>query len=245
MARIREGAPVSVTGLAPGVTVAASEQEWLTCADPGRMLSFVGQAAQRGHSGGLRHFLGYPRASERKLRLLACAIMRLAWDNFDAMARDAVEVAEQFADGMIAALPRGPELVLRPDVRRLLAELQWWGPYSAVKGAVTAQADLLRDLIGNPWQPLVRERDYLDDVYVHALATSCPGANILRQAWLTPTVLAGAASIYENYAFDEMPMLADALEEAGCANEYALHHLRGSGPHARGCHVLDAILGKH
>jgi hypothetical protein len=44
--------------------------------------------------------------------------------------------------------------------------------------------------------------------------------------------------------FDALPVLADALEEAGCADAAILGHLRGPGPHARLCHVLDAALAK-
>ena len=53
-----------------------------------------------------------------------------------------------------------------------------------------------------------------------------------------------AESVYEGRAFDRLPVLADALEEAGCADAQVLSHLRGPGPHACGCHVLDLILGK-
>jgi len=51
-------------------------------------------------------------------------------------------------------------------------------------------------------------------------------------------------SNYEERAFDRMPILADALEEAGCDSCDALTHCRGPGPHIRGCWVVDLILGK-
>jgi hypothetical protein len=53
-----------------------------------------------------------------------------------------------------------------------------------------------------------------------------------------------AQAIYEDRAFDRLPVLADALEDAGCTNSDLLGHLRGPGPHARGCWVLDLLLGK-
>jgi hypothetical protein len=62
--------------------------------------------------------------------------------------------------------------------------------------------------------------------------------------WLTPTVRSLADGIDADYAFDRMPMLADALEEAGCEDAGVLLHCRGDVPHARGCWVVDAILGK-
>ncbi len=53
-----------------------------------------------------------------------------------------------------------------------------------------------------------------------------------------------AAAVYEERAFDRLPLLADALEDAGCTNAELLGHLRGPGPHARGCRALDLLLGK-
>jgi hypothetical protein len=50
--------------------------------------------------------------------------------------------------------------------------------------------------------------------------------------------------IYDDRRFQDLPILVDALEEAGCANVDILGHCRGPGPHARGCWVVDLILGK-
>jgi hypothetical protein len=61
---------------------------------------------------------------------------------------------------------------------------------------------------------------------------------------LTPTVTALAEAIYADRAFDRMPVLADALEEAGCSDDQILSHCRGEGPHVRGCWVVDLVLGK-
>jgi len=53
-----------------------------------------------------------------------------------------------------------------------------------------------------------------------------------------------ATSIYEQRAFHRLPLLADALEDAGCTDAELLGHLRGPGPHVRGCWALDLVLGK-
>ncbi len=53
-----------------------------------------------------------------------------------------------------------------------------------------------------------------------------------------------ARSIYDDRAFDRLPVLADALEDAGCTDAAILDHCRGPGPHVRGCWVVDLILGK-
>lgn len=80
---------------------------------------------------------------------------------------------------------------------------------------------ILRDIIGNPFRPVAAD-----------------------PAWRTPTVLALADAIYAERAFDRLPILADALEEAGCDHADVLSHCRGPGPHVRGCWVVDLVLGK-
>jgi hypothetical protein len=62
--------------------------------------------------------------------------------------------------------------------------------------------------------------------------------------WLTATVLDLACLIYDERAFDRLPILADALMDAGCDNDDILEHCRSEGPHVRGCWVIDLILGK-
>lgn len=84
-----------------------------------------------------------------------------------------------------------------------------------------AEADILRDIFGNPSRPAV-----IDPV------------------WLTPGVITLAQSIYYERAFDRMPFLGDALEEAGCDKLDILDHSRSQKQHFRGCWVIDAILGK-
>ena len=81
-------------------------------------------------------------------------------------------------------------------------------------------AGLLREIAGNPF------RD--------------PSAS----AWRTPDVLALARAIYEERRFEDLPVLADALEDAGCADEQVLSHCRAGGEHARGCWPLDLLLGR-
>jgi hypothetical protein len=62
--------------------------------------------------------------------------------------------------------------------------------------------------------------------------------------WRTSDVLGLARAIYDDRAFDRVPILADALMDAGCADEQVLAHCRGDGPHVRGCWVVDLVLGK-
>jgi hypothetical protein len=63
-------------------------------------------------------------------------------------------------------------------------------------------------------------------------------------ARLTSTAVSLAEGIYHDRAFDRLPILADALQDAGCENADILAHCRGPGPHVRGCWVVDLVLGK-
>ena len=92
---------------------------------------------------------------------------------------------------------------------------------AADTGEAIIQANLLRDIFGNPFRPVAFD-----------------------PAWLTSDVLALARGIYDERAFGRMPILADALQDAGCGNEDVLSHCRGAGPHVRGCWVVDRVLEK-
>ncbi|MBP3956251.1 hypothetical protein J8F10_13255 [Gemmata sp. G18] len=64
-------------------------------------------------------------------------------------------------------------------------------------------------------------------------------------SWRTSTAVALAAQMYESREFGAMPILADALQDAGCDNADVLSHCRDAGaPHVRGCWVVDLLLGK-
>jgi hypothetical protein len=90
------------------------------------------------------------------------------------------------------------------------------------------QANLLRDIFGNPFRPAS-----------------------LDPSWLTPTVVSLATGAYNERILPSgeldsarLSILADALEEAGCTESVILDHLRGPGPHVRGCFALDLVLGR-
>jgi hypothetical protein len=92
------------------------------------------------------------------------------------------------------------------------------------RAETTRQADLLRCIIGNPFHPADIDSKWL--------------------SWNNGTIPAIARRIYDERRFEDMPILADALEDAGCADAAILDHCRGPGPHVRGCWVLDLLLGK-
>jgi hypothetical protein len=64
------------------------------------------------------------------------------------------------------------------------------------------------------------------------------------QTWNNRTIPKLARTIYDERRYDIMPILGDALEDAGCGDAQILDHCRGAGPHVRGCWVVDLILGK-
>jgi hypothetical protein len=82
----------------------------------------------------------------------------------------------------------------------------------------------LRDIVGNPFRPVC-----------------------LDPAWLARDdgiVLKLAQALYRERRFGDLPVLADALEEAGCTEEAVLTHCRGGGEHVPGCWVVDLVLGR-
>jgi hypothetical protein len=101
---------------------------------------------------------------------------------------------------------------------------QGWDAFGGpglVVGSAARFAPVVRCIFGNPFRPVSAD-----------------------PAWLTSTVVALARSIYDERAFDRLPILADALQDAGCDNPDILTHCRSVGPHVRGCWVVDLVLGK-
>jgi hypothetical protein len=206
-----------------------TEQEWLNCPYANRMI-----AGRRGW-----------RRSTRKLRLLACACLRRVWPLLSPAGRHGVEVAELHADGKVSNAElqaaslgykqRGKiadngvhcvtaaNRLFRSWVAGALSHAAWAVAVEGPKhdAEVLAQVSLVRDVFGNPYQAIAID----------------PG-------WRPPTVTALAQTVYDRRAFEHLPILADALEEAGCTDAAVLDHCRGPGPHVRGCWVVDLLLGK-
>jgi hypothetical protein len=168
--------------------------------------------------------------------------------------REAVRVAERFADGQAS---KDKLAAAREDVEvvKYLA-----GPFGdrtpdvlvAIHMAVAAtdpRAFSAAVLMTRMWVPLAGRvpsgaaESYLCDL------SRCVFGNPFRPVafdprWRTADVLGLARGIYEDRAFDRLPLLADALMDAGCADEQVLGHCRSEGPHVRGCWVVDLVLGK-
>jgi hypothetical protein len=208
-----------------------TEAEWLSCTEPWRMLDSL-----------------HDRASIRKLSLFGVACARRAWYLLsDARLRHAVDACERFADG--AASLAGLQQAAFETWRAMGRPFVWdRGP---PKAATTLLADIFRWL---QEQPGVSEAE--DGVTAEEHRYQCA---VLRDlfnpfhdtapdpAWLGwdgGTVVKLAQAIYEERRFGDLPVLGDALEDAGCTDAAILGHCRGPGPHVRGCWVLDLLLGR-
>jgi len=205
-----------------------SESEWAGCCDPAPMLHFVRL-----------------RASPRQLRLFCCACCRLVWDALPGdWSREAVELGERLADntldeearehayrhtnsclstltGSAARLGQAAVHLLRPKLSPVqIAQLARTGPEAHL--LPSRECDLLRDILGSPFR-----RSTLP-----AGVRAAHGGAVERVA----------RAIYEERRFEDLPLLAGALEDAGCEDAGLLEHCRGAGPHVLGCWAVDLAL---
>jgi hypothetical protein len=184
----------------------------------------------------------------RKLRLWCVAWARLVLaeaatdDDRERLALEAappeeyareVDAAEAFADGTISRREMG--------ARRARSG----GPYNALRFS-TALTTLIASDAAWAQQNFVNEFGVPPGEHLAALVR-CIFGNPFRPvsfdpAWRTSTAVAVARQMYDARDFGAMPILADALQDAGCEDEQVLTHCRSAGPHARGCWVCDAVL---
>jgi hypothetical protein len=189
----------------------------------------------------LINYLGR-RVSSRKARLFACACFRRSKPELKRWEQKIVEVAERYADGLVGEeelKQAEEESVGKSGVAWVTLTADWWTAVEAARAAgewrdEAGQCSLVRDFFGNPFRPLPPKRGKRK--WKENLAAWL--------AWNDGTVRKIAQGVYDNCAFDSIPILGDALEDAGCTEVAILAHLRGPGPHVRGCWALDLILGK-
>jgi hypothetical protein len=172
---------------------------------------------------------GAPRASKDAVRCARWAAMhaaRLATESSIVTQAGQAAWYSLHAAGCLAA---NKEAHVVADCRSPRDLLHAAGDLAADKHAAIVahcrlQCDLLRDLFGNPFRPVKIDPAWL--------------------RWNDGTVLKMAPPIYDERAFERLPLLADALEDAGCMEEALLGHLRVPGPHVRGCWALDLLCGE-
>ena len=222
-----------------------TEAEWLACTDPTPMLEYL-----RG------------KASNRKLRLFACACCRRVWSLLsDKYSRKALTIAERYADAEVSEEKLGfawgdarrsaqvahrreretaeasamwaVSMLCETDIGRALAAVELAARCEAYPVEQPRLANAQREQI-----PLLR------DIFGNPFRLVA-----INPAWFTPTVSVLAAAAYDERHLpsgtlddDRIKVLADALEDAGCDNADILAHCRLPGTHVRGCWVVDSIL---
>jgi hypothetical protein len=239
------------------------EGEWLKGEDPQRMLNSVRRS--RKHRASERKFRMFAVACCRRLWLVMDTRSRETVEIAERLAggelpigevtaayetaRQVVRTIERDYGGASASAGAARAAAAIVDPRRHYAEhaahhamwaeeWAWTDQRRAAKGCTASrvldrftirenlnrilvhQAALLRCIMGNPFKPV------------------SPGP------WITPAAVTVAQDIYDRRDFTALPLLADLLEEAGCPEQSVLDHCRGPGEHARGCHVVDMVLGK-
>lgn len=220
-----------------------TEAKWLACENPGRMLLWSEN-----------------KATMRKLRLFACACCRRIWPLIrDDRLREMVEVAEGIADGVVSATG---------EVFRA-AQQAAFDALNTTKGAARLAARAVIEAAYSVWSPdlalrvamTAKDAKYADDRITRRLEEHAQ-AGILREMvgplpfrpstldpacleWSDGTIRRVGQGIYDDRAFDRLPILADALEEAGCRDADILGHCRQPGLHVRGCWVVDLLTGRN
>jgi hypothetical protein len=227
----------NVERLRYGEIVLTAEQ-WPTCADPKPMLDECEDDECE---------------DDRKLRLFAVACCRRVWHLIPrGRFRRGVEVAERYADDEATAAERtaakeaceaaqkkrrpgagaAATNALSSDAGTAAGNTAWAAAAaeaganegSAWEAARAQQADLIREIFGNPFRRVKVKPAWL--------------------AWNEGAVPRIAQAIYDNRNFADLPVLADALEEAGCTDAAILDHLRAPGDHVRGCWALDLLTDR-
>lgn len=226
-----------------------TEAEWLTCTDPKPMLEFLGGTT-----------------TTRKLLLFAVSCCHRIWHLvIDERSQCLVKTVGQYADGLATIFDvsnasdihenavstydfKAPWFAAMyatspfhcqqsaSEAAQAVGCAMWWDsipeddPIIGVLDSsgrhteAEAQCLLLRDIFGNPF---------------------CPASiNAAILTWNDCIIVKLAQAIYDERVFNRLPILADALEEAGCTNSDILGHCRQLGDHVRGCWVVDLLLGK-
>ena len=204
-----------------------TEAEWLASTNPGAMGASLTRRA---------------RASDRVLRLYVAAFWawqstRLKTPGERTKLRRRAELVEQWAETGVEPKQAREQRVFvgfKPDAKDAFLHTvrapRGWGTGGAPAGERAVW--LLREVFGNPFATRRRRK-------------SDPRRGwMFDPAWRTDTAVSLARPMYESRDFGAMPILADALQDAGCDNADILDHCRQPGEHVRGCWVLDLVLEK-
>jgi hypothetical protein len=213
-----------------------TEAEWLACNEAIRLYGAV-----------------HEQISTRKHRLFLAVCFRSVWDSLADDVQRVIQVNEWFAEGQATARDMERACLECKNVRtelpmRIIESLMEYRPSFApldviareqsIKaepnlsvshaGCAFGHAQLFREVVGNPFRPIT-----------------------IDPTWLTSNTRSLAQAAYDERALPSgrldnarLAILGDALEDAGCTDRAILDHLRGPGPHARGCWAVDLLLDK-
>lgn len=241
-----------------------TEEEWLACTDAGRMFCWL-EANQKNSRASVLKLtrrlqslmkIAWVRATPqaisdpfllRTTEAIEQAVETDRWQFVKRLHREADDECERaaYAEGlrsirhcwaMIALrLIAHSKYLLVADIPMILLEA-----IGQLQGQSVQQkeyAGVVRDIAGNPFRGG-------RGCHPKRWVWSKQREPIFRPWWRTDTVLSLARTMYEARDFSAMPILADALQDAGCSNEDILDHCRQPGEHVRGCWVVDLLLGK-
>lgn len=174
------------------------------------------------------------RPSNRKLRLLAVACCRNSPEPAGKKDERYWQAGESMADGLNYD-KRLHTWLIDPinDVLETLLDSHWVTEEHRI-----IQADLLRELVGNPFRPVEASHKPMCGVHGHDLECEDCGVKLYNRKvedvcrfpppkWLSSKIVSIAEDIYNDSDFDALPILADMLEESGCDNDNLLKHLHG------------------
>jgi hypothetical protein len=223
-----------------------TEVEWLAATDTRPMLEFL-----------------HGKASYRKLRLLAVASCHRISKLLPVVCKNLNNVLERYADGLVMNT-EFQEAWNHSQVETLAADRD--GRYTSTFArysmgtsdpptvqSVTSSMDCAATAVAisaeNTPYDATHHTTYSQEMFEQVRLVQDIFGNTFRPlsldpTWLTSTVLALATGIYNEKAFDRMPILADALQDAGCDDDEILNHCRQPGEHVRGCWCVDLLLQK-
>ena len=232
-----------------------TEPDWLNATAPFPMLEFL-----------------CGKATNRKRILFGIACCRAIWERFvDPRCRKAVEATEGVIQGVTSKSEvesswlAGHEAILQatdkggPRAAFGVSNTAWrfydrLGDIAAPEGSFTNEGEVVDSILAVSFdaaeasQPMTAQM-----LELHCQFLRCLFGNPFRLVpaldrdwlrWNNDTAAHLAQGIYDERAFDRLPVLADALEDAGCDDADVLAHCRSGGVHVRGCWVVDSILGK-
>jgi hypothetical protein len=217
-----------------------TESEWLNATEPGEMI--------RWYKGGM---------SQRKFRLFIVACCRSLWDELTPKAaRGAIDILEDHADGNASVQKLQDARTIVEEEAARLWEILYGTSGGGWRNSLYTQAQALGCATQAAFYDRIAPQHWagcrdLRPQYQCQLLRDIFGIPH-RLMWIDPAWIAQANALvpgvaraaYDERRFEDLPILADALEESGCTDQDVLSHLRGNGPHTRGCWALDFLLNK-